>query len=193
MKRMKLKVKQPPVPEPTYEDDDDSEEEDEDEEEEEEGVEDEEGVEGDEEGGEGVEGDEEGVEGDEAVEQPVETSYVNTGGLGDDTELIDLIIDQNETSRRTYTDINVTAMTLKNYNTYPYLTKYEKARVLGVRAEQLGRNAPILINSDQVNKGRSDHEIAWQEVLAGRCPWIIARPLPNGTRLLISVNLLKIL
>jgi len=176
---MKLKVKQPPVPEPTYEDDDDSEEE---EEEEEEGVEDEE--EGDE--------DEEEDEGDEAVEQPVETSYVNTGGLGDDTELIDLIIDQNETSRRTYTDINVTAMTLKNYNTYPYLTKYEKARVLGVRAEQLGRNAPILINSDEV-KGRSDHEIAWQEVLAGRCPWIIARPLPNGTRLLISVNLLKIL
>jgi DNA-directed RNA polymerase I, II, and III subunit RPABC2 len=184
MKRMKLKVKQPPVPEPTYEDDDDSEEEDE-----EEGVEDDE--EGDEEEG-GEEGDEEGVEGDEAVEHPVETSYVNTGGLGDDTELIDLIIDQNETSRRTYTDINVTAMTLKNYNTYPYLTKYEKARVLGVRAEQLGRNAPILINSDQV-KGRSDHEIAWQEVLAGRCPWIIARPLPNGTRLLISVNLLKIL
>ena len=181
---MKLKEKQPPVTVEPYdededeEDDDDEEEEEDDEEVEEEDVEEETS---------------EAVEISETSEnfETSETSYINTG-LGDDTELIDLIIDQNETLRRTYTDINVTAMTLKNHNTYPYLTKYEKARVLGLRAEQLGRNAPILINSDQV-KGLSDHEIAWKEVLAGRCPWIIARPLPNGTRLLISVNLLKIL
>ena len=152
-------------------------------EEEEEDLESEEEIEAEEE----AEAEEEEMEADEEAEEP-EPEICR--GLPDDTELIDLIIDQNETGRRIYTDIQVTAATMKRYNTYPYLTKYEKARVLGLRAEQLGRNAPPLVTPV---KGASDHAIAWQEVLAGRCPWIIARPLPNGTRLLISVNLLKIL
>ena len=179
---MKLKEKMLPQPQPQLYNEDEEEEEEEDDDEENEESEEE------------VEDDLE-PEADIEMEPDPEPEAIEvslSSGLGDDTELIDLIIDQNDTPQRTYTDINVTALTLKNYNTYPYLTKYEKARVLGLRAEQLGRNAPILINSVQV-QGLSDHEIAWQEVLAGRCPWIIARPLPNGTRLLISVNLLKIL
>jgi len=177
-----MKIKETIKPQPYNEEEEEEDEEDDDDEENED-------LESEEEEGE----DEVEPEADVEIEPDPEPEAVCiSSGLGDDTELIDLIIDQNDTPRRIYTDINVTALTLKNYNTYPYLTKYEKARVLGLRAEQLGRNAPILINSDQV-QGRSDHDIAWQEVLAGRCPWIIARPLPNGTRLLISVNLLKIL
>ena len=108
--------------------------------------------------------------------------------MGDDMELIDLIIDQSQNTDRFYTDIIASAENM--YNTYPYMTKYEMARIIGVRAEQLGRNAPTLIKPPP---GVTDYEIARLEILQGRCPWIIARPLPNGTRLLININLLKLL
>ncbi len=126
---------------------------------------------------------------EEEVEEEVEEIQDDLPPImGDDMELIDLIIDQSQSKQRFYTDITVDAQNM--YNTYPYLTKYEMARIIGVRAEQLGRNAPTLIKPPV---GVSDYEIARLELLQGRCPWMIARPLPNGTRLLININLLKLL
>jgi len=167
--------------EPAILDDDEEDEEDLDEEE----VDDEVEVEDDgaEEGAEDEGEDEEG-EDEEIEDLEIETIPVNT----DDAELIDLIIDQSDSHHRVYTDILATADNM--YNTYPYLTKYEKARILGIRAEQLGRNAPPLVTFPP---GLSDFEIAQLEIMKGRCPWMIARPLPNGNRLLIGVNLLKLL
>ena len=63
--------------------------------------------------------------------------------------------------------------------TTPYLTKYEKARVLGARALQISRNAPVMID---LEPGEWDPlEIAEKELRARKIPFIIRRYLPNNT------------
>ena len=59
----------------------------------------------------------------------------------------------------------------------PFLTKYEKARIIGARAEQLDRGAvPFVKVDDSVMNGRT---IAIMEFDEKKIPFIIARPLPN--------------
>ena len=63
--------------------------------------------------------------------------------------------------------------------TTKYLTKYEKARVLGARALQISKNAPVMVNLDP---GEWDPlKIAEKELLAKKIPFIIRRYLPNNT------------
>ena len=60
-----------------------------------------------------------------------------------------------------------------------YLTKYEKARILGTRALQISQNAPIMVGLDP---GKTDPlEIAEKELMERRIPMIIRRYLPDGT------------
>lgn len=62
--------------------------------------------------------------------------------------------------------------------TTKYLTKYEKARVLGARALQISKNAPVMVNLDP---GEWDPlKIAEKELLAKKIPFIIRRYLPNN-------------
>ena len=65
------------------------------------------------------------------------------------------------------------------HKTLPILTKYEKARIIGARAEQLdaGGEAYIPIDETIIN-GRT---IALMEFEQNKIPFIIARPLPNGS------------
>jgi len=61
--------------------------------------------------------------------------------------------------------------------TLPYLTKYEKARILGARALQLSMGAPILVNLE----GETDSlEIALKELKERVIPIVIRRYLPCG-------------
>ena len=63
--------------------------------------------------------------------------------------------------------------------TTTYLTKYEKARVLGARALQISRNAPVMV---ELKPGEWDPlAIAEKELLAKKIPFIIRRYLPNNT------------
>jgi DNA-directed RNA polymerase I, II, and III subunit RPABC2 len=60
-----------------------------------------------------------------------------------------------------------------------YMTKYERARVLGTRAMQISRNAPVMVEL-------SAHEtdplvIAEKELREGKMPFIIRRYLPDGS------------
>ena len=56
------------------------------------------------------------------------------------------------------------------------LTKYERARLLGHRAEQLSKNAPAKVDT----KGLSDpYQIAMKELKEGKIPLIVIRPLKN--------------
>ncbi|KAJ1301525.1 hypothetical protein OPQ81_008773 [Rhizoctonia solani] len=58
--------------------------------------------------------------------------------------------------------------------TTPYLTKYERARILGTRALQISMNAPVLVPLD----GESDPlEIAIKELSQRKIPLIIRRLL----------------
>ncbi|KAF9777794.1 subunit common to RNA polymerase I [Thelephora terrestris] len=59
-----------------------------------------------------------------------------------------------------------------------YLTKYERARVLGTRALQISMNAPVLVPLD----GETDAlQIAIKELSQRKIPLIIRRYLPDGS------------
>jgi len=64
------------------------------------------------------------------------------------------------------------------HKTIPFLTKFEKSRILGQRAKQLDSGAPPFVN---VEKGIIDgYVIALKELEQKMIPFIIKRPLPNG-------------
>jgi DNA-directed RNA polymerase I, II, and III subunit RPABC2 len=66
----------------------------------------------------------------------------------------------------------------KLHKTIPYLTKYEKARILGQRAKQINSGAyPFVKVPENVIDG---YIIAEMELKQKRIPFIIRRPLPNG-------------
>lgn len=59
-----------------------------------------------------------------------------------------------------------------------YLTKYERARVLGTRALQISMNAPVMVDLD----GETDPlKIAEKELRERKIPIIIRRYLPDGS------------
>lgn len=64
------------------------------------------------------------------------------------------------------------------HRTPPFLTKYEKTRILGERAKQLGAGAKAFIEltDDMID----EYTIAVLELQQGKLPFIIKRPLPNG-------------
>jgi DNA-directed RNA polymerase I, II, and III subunit RPABC2 len=64
------------------------------------------------------------------------------------------------------------------HKTIPFLTKYERSRILGQRAKQINSGAYIFIKPpENVIDG---YIIAELELKAKKIPFIIRRPLPNG-------------
>ncbi len=60
--------------------------------------------------------------------------------------------------------------------TTPYMTKYERARVLGTRAMQISMNAPVMVPLE----GETDPlQIALKELLRKKIPITIRRYLPD--------------
>ena len=77
----------------------------------------------------------------------------------------------------TRNDLNL--VTDKNHKTIPLLSRYEKARVLGLRISQLNKGAKPYIKVEK-NHIIDMHIIAEQELKEKRLPFIIMRPIPNG-------------
>jgi len=68
----------------------------------------------------------------------------------------------------------------KNHQTLPIITKYEKARIIGERAKQINNGAKPFIEVPQnVIDG---YIIAELELSVKKIPFIIQRPLPNGSK-----------
>lgn len=66
----------------------------------------------------------------------------------------------------------------KNHKTIPFLTKYEKARILGERAKQLNAGGKPFVNIDpSILDG---YLIAEKELNEKKLPFIIKRPITNG-------------
>ena len=65
------------------------------------------------------------------------------------------------------------------HKTLPFLTKYEKTRVLGQRAKQINAGAKPLIDTIPAN-AMDGYVIAKLELAQKKIPFIIKRPLPNG-------------
>jgi DNA-directed RNA polymerases I, II, and III subunit RPABC2 len=62
--------------------------------------------------------------------------------------------------------------------TTPYMTKYERARVLGTRALQISMCAPIMV---ELENETDPLQIAMKELKARKIPLIIRRYLPDGS------------
>ena len=67
----------------------------------------------------------------------------------------------------------------ENHRTYPFLTNYERTKIIGLRANQISKgSAPFISVPKHITDVR---DIARLELEQKRLPYIIKRPLPNGT------------
>jgi DNA-directed RNA polymerase I, II, and III subunit RPABC2 len=65
-----------------------------------------------------------------------------------------------------------------NHRTYPFLTNFERTKIIGLRANQISKGSAPFID---VPKHITDvKDIAKLELEQKRLPFIIKRPLPNG-------------
>lgn len=63
----------------------------------------------------------------------------------------------------------------------PWLTKYERTKIIGMRAEQLARGAEPFVPPVAPDGGRFDAcELAERELEARVLPFIIVRRMPDG-------------
>ena len=62
--------------------------------------------------------------------------------------------------------------------TIPFLTKYEKARIIGKRAMQISKGSPPLV---EIGDLESPIDIAKKDLMERKIPFIIRRPLPDGS------------
>eukprot|EP00462_Mataza_sp_D1_P010045 CAMPEP_0175163292 /NCGR_PEP_ID=MMETSP0087-20121206/25666_1 /TAXON_ID=136419 /ORGANISM="Unknown Unknown, Strain D1" /LENGTH=144 /DNA_ID=CAMNT_0016451975 /DNA_START=29 /DNA_END=463 /DNA_ORIENTATION=+ len=93
----------------------------------------------------------------------------------DDDEDEDVVMDPQQTEVLESKDKDSSN---KRKVTTKYLTKYEKARILGTRALQISNGAPIMVdNCDETDA----LAIASMELRARTIPMIIRRRLPDGS------------
>lgn len=65
-----------------------------------------------------------------------------------------------------------------NHRTYPFITLYEKTKIIGLRANQISQGAkPFITVPEHITDVK---DIARLELEQKRLPFIIKRPLPNG-------------
>mgnify|MGYP001233220896 CR=1 FL=1 len=67
-----------------------------------------------------------------------------------------------------------------DHSSYPFLTKYERARVLGLRISQLNEGARPFVRLQ--HKIIDNHIIAEKELIEKKLPFIVMRPMPNGKK-----------
>ena len=77
------------------------------------------------------------------------------------------------------------------HKTVPFLTQYEKAKILGQRAKQINHGSiPFVEVPSNIIDG---HTIALMELNQQKIPFIIRRPIPNGTSEYWKVKDLKVI
>ena len=101
----------------------------------------------------------------------------------------DIISDYHpELKSHNYEEVETLCKIVKNENgviidplhkTLPFITKYEKTRILGERAKQLNAGAKSFIEVD--NSIIDGYLIALKEYEQKKIPFIIRRPIPDGT------------
>jgi DNA-directed RNA polymerase subunit K/omega len=79
----------------------------------------------------------------------------------------------------------------KNHKTIPFLSKYERCRVIGTRVKQLNSGAKPLIELKEAIL--DNYIIANRELRAKKLPFIIQRPIANGKSEYWNINDLEFL
>jgi DNA-directed RNA polymerase subunit K/omega len=91
---------------------------------------------------------------------------------------VDIKVATEDNKILTYTDIN--NLIAKNpKKTIPILNKYEKARICGLRLQQLADGAKPTIDPKGL---KNINEIVYEEYKMRKIPFIIERTLPNGEK-----------
>ena len=65
-----------------------------------------------------------------------------------------------------------------NHKTYPVLSKYEKAKIIGIRVNQLNCGANAFVSEQNLNIDKV--LVVERELKEKKLPFIIKRPIPNG-------------
>lgn len=65
-------------------------------------------------------------------------------------------------------------------STRNFLTKYEKVKIIGLRAEQIQRGSPPYVEFDK--KKFDPIDIATKELDSRKLPFMVCRTLPNGEK-----------
>lgn len=105
---------------------------------------------------------------DDALEDEEETGAGEEGA--EQTEGIELIEGEAAESSK--------AIPRSERTTTPYMTKFERARILGTRALQISMNAPVLVELE----GETDPlQIALKELRQRKIPITVRRFLPDGS------------
>uniref|UniRef100_A0A1I7Y7N1 DNA-directed RNA polymerases I, II, and III subunit RPABC2 n=1 Tax=Steinernema glaseri TaxID=37863 RepID=A0A1I7Y7N1_9BILA len=100
--------------------------------------------------------------------------------FGDDEQMDDLELEQAEEDgeRVQLVDTEEKVVPSAERVTTPYMTKYERARILGTRALQIAMGAPVMVELE----GETDPlEIARKELKDHKIPIVIRRYLPDGS------------
>lgn len=107
--------------------------------------------------------------------------------LENDINTDKLLVYHPELLQSNYKEINALSKIARNkkgwiidplHKTIPFLTKYERARILGIRIKQLNSDSDAFI---EVPPNTIDARfIAEEELKQKKLPFIIRRPLPNG-------------
>lgn len=101
------------------------------------------------------------------------------GDDGDDEQMDDLDLEAADDDAERVQLIEGTEKTASAERvTTPFMTKYERARILGTRALQIAMGAPVMVELE----GETDPlEIARKELKGHKIPIIIRRYLPDGS------------
>lgn len=112
---------------------------------------------------------------DEFNEEELEGEEQNEYDDKQDMEFINVEGEQTliNTQKQTRAEIHQERVTTR------FLTKYEKARIIGARALQISKNAPVMVD---IEPGEWDPiKIAEKELIERKIPFIIRRYLPDGS------------
>jgi DNA-directed RNA polymerase I, II, and III subunit RPABC2 len=119
--------------------------------------------------------------GDEPIDEEakVEERADEDGEGGADDDGLDVTGEREDAMMAEGGDMVVSSGTAPSERiTTRYLTKYERARVLGTRALQISMNAPVMVDLD----GETDPlRIAEKELRERKIPIIVRRYLPDGS------------
>lgn len=95
-----------------------------------------------------------------------------------DEEYEDMILEEDK-YLSTVIDYSQTMEKINKPNrTIPFMTKYEKTKLLGIRMQQLNTGAPPTISTKGL---KNTNEIAKEELKSKKLPLLIRRIMPDGS------------
>lgn len=71
------------------------------------------------------------------------------------------------------------------------LTKYERTKIVGIRAEQLARGAQPMIDIER-DSTFDPYAVAEQELLSRRLPFVVVRTMPDGRNEHVRLDQLRV-